>query len=179
MRFLIAKFRESLGAQVFVAFTALIFFICISFIALFVNRQHTTLLSDWEQNGRLLAKMLAYQSRIGVFSENEEILKPSVESLFQYETVTGAAIYNSNGKVLTWEVRKNNGVRAQVPGEVGTAEKGIFKRISDHAELPVFQLKDTMVVWAPVWSGSSLPINDSPYFENGGKAKDSTRQNSF
>ncbi len=169
MGFLYAKFRESLGAQVFFTFTVLIFFICVSFIGLHVNRQHTTLVFDWEQNGKLLANILAYQSRIGVFSENEEILKAPVESLFQQGTILEAAVYNADGKLILREVRARDDAPSPASEPGLSAEENIFSRMSDAASFLVFQHEDTMVVWAPVMSGSTLPAGESPYFENGGK----------
>ena len=153
MGFLYTKFRESLGAQVFFAFTILIFFICVSFIGLYVNRQHKTLVSDWEQNGKLLAKILAYQSRIGVFSENEEILKAPVESFFQHETVLEAVVYSMDGRLLLREARVYEEPIPQISRPVLSAGGDIFSRMSDELSSLVFQHKDTMVVWAGTASG--------------------------
>jgi len=167
MKFLIEKIRENLGAQVFSAFTVLIFIICFSFVLFFVNRQHTVMVSDWEQNGKLLARSLAYQSRIGVFSENEEILKSPLDNLFQHETVLEADVFNAEGSVIARSARSGEG--ASEPGEGTTAEKEMLGRMTGPDVLPVLHSKNEMTVWAPVMSGSTLPLVDSPYFENPGR----------
>jgi len=164
MKFLFEKFRENLGAQVFLGFTVLIFIICSSFILFFVNRQHTVMLTDWEQNGKLLAKSLAYQARIGVFSENEEILQSPLETLFQHETVLEAAIYNEKGRIIVRTDR--NGEKIDTTGEGVADVKAILEQMTGPDILPVLHSKYEMAIWAPVMSLGSLPIGNSPYFDD-------------
>jgi signal transduction histidine kinase/CheY-like chemotaxis protein len=172
MNFFFETFRRNLGAQVFLAFTGLIFIICLSFILFFVNRQHTVMLSDWEENGQLLAKSLAYQSRIGVFSENEVILKAPLEALFQHETVLDAAVYNGDGRVIVWTDRSLS--VGQASGGTDDAGSKIFEKITGPDSLQVVHLKNSMAVWAPVMSSGALSVEDSPFFET---AADSAEEN--
>jgi signal transduction histidine kinase/ActR/RegA family two-component response regulator len=175
MSLIVRKFRESLGVQVFSAFTALIVIISFSFILFFVNRQHTVMISAWEENGRLLAKILAYQSRIGVFSENEEILRAPMESTFQHATVLEANVYNAGGTSIARRVRYGNGtigVKENGGNSSNAADRDVIDSISGPNNMPVYHLENAMAVWAPVMSESAVSIEDDLYFDNPGPEED-------
>ena len=94
---LLKSLNENFGIKVFAAFTLFIFIISFSFTSFFIHRQGKSLRESLIKNGRLLARILAHNSRIGVFSENEELLRGPVEGIFQQEGVLEVSVFNLEG----------------------------------------------------------------------------------
>lgn len=155
-------YKENFGTKVFLLFT-LFFFVIFSLLTLFhINHHsdyfHNTLLND----GSLMAKVLAYNTRIGVFSENEAMLDIPVESLFQREEVSEVSIFNAHGKLLKKKTRKEDAI------------KYIDKKLNDDEKIrTLIELKNpfhienptTVEFWGPVTSSPAYQMKESPYFE--------------
>ncbi|MBW2369650.1 MAG: hypothetical protein JRH15_17400 [Deltaproteobacteria bacterium] len=149
-------FRQKFSTQVFLAFTLFICALSMAFILVFLHYQNKSLVSDLEKSGRLMAEILAYESRIGIFSENKTLLETPVAGILQHVTVLSVSAYNLKGAVL---VRK---MRDDIPPQI----------ISDFAHVPaVSELylsggtatdirfshqQQVMAVWAPVMSGTGI-----------------------
>lgn len=102
---LLKTLNENFGIKVFAAFTLFIFIISFSFTSFFIHRQGESLRESLIKNGRLLARILAHNSRIGVFSENEELLRGPVEGIFQQGGVLEVSVFNLEGELLTKQER--------------------------------------------------------------------------
>jgi signal transduction histidine kinase/ActR/RegA family two-component response regulator len=162
------KFHEKFGFKVFAAFIIFIFVISTSFAAFFIHKQRQFLTNTLIKNGILLARILAYNSRIGVFSENEQLLNDPVEGIFQKEEVLEVTVFNLEGGLLKkrtisrTDPDKESGDSLQKPGKI---RNEIFDRLRTSLVPFYLQGSDTLEFWSPVISGSSYLIEGSPFFE--------------
>jgi hypothetical protein len=102
------SYRENLSVQIFMAFTVLIFSISLAFSALTVYHQKKALIVELEDTGKLLIKTLAYSCRIGVFSENTELLQTPVTGVFQHENVLEVSVFNTKGTTILQKVARGD-----------------------------------------------------------------------
>ena len=91
---------EKFGVKIFLAYALFIFFISLSFIAYYIHHQSGFLTNTLIKDGKMLSGILAYNSRIGVFSENSDLLKDPIEGIFQYKGVLEASVFNLKGQLL-------------------------------------------------------------------------------
>src|SRR3989304_1143504 len=97
--------EKRLDTKIIAIVTFFIFLVSFSFTTFFYYHQSKTATDRLIQNNLLLAGILAYNSRIGVFSENEELLRNSVDGIFQQEETVEVSIYNLNGRRLLMRER--------------------------------------------------------------------------
>ncbi len=161
-------FREKFGLKIFAASCIFIFVISASFAAFFIHQQREFLTDTLIKNGIVLARILAYNSRIGVFSENEQLLDDPVDGIFQKEEVMEVSVFNLEGGLL-----KKRTIPPTGTGNLSEESPGIFPKTRDvifdrlRTSVSPFYLKgsDTLEFWSPVVSGSSYLVEGSPFFE--------------
>ncbi len=146
------------------AFLLLIFLISASFIFLLSHNQQKTLTADLEKNGILLAEILAYQARLGVYSENKIILQGPIESLFQHRHILEAAVYNLEGTQIAGRKRGET-IPPAVRQPANTDTVTFIKQVTDTLSPVVDHLEDRALVWAPVMSGTGLKPEKSLLME--------------
>src|SRR4030065_602410 len=123
-------FKKKFGIKIFAMVTFFIFVISFSFTAFFYHYQSKSLTDALIQNNLLLAGILAYNSRIGVFSESEELLKNPVDGIFQQEETLEVSIYNLKGRLLTR--RERSGIEDEKkPDKTNKEVEGIEPGILD------------------------------------------------
>ncbi len=167
MRFDIARLiKEKFGVQVFVAISALIFLLSLSSILLLCRFQYSTMISELESNGKLIAQMLAYQSRIALFSENEAMLRTPAESAFQNATVIGVRLFTQEGKLVIERRRQNEADSLPLPQDAVPGIQVLMRRLSRSLTPLVFHTEDFLVVWATVKWENSFPVEETLYSEN-------------
>lgn len=92
--------NENFSIKLFTLFAFFVFIIFFSFTAVFIHLEGKSLNDSLVRDGSLLAGVLAQNTRIGVFSENEELLKArwnlsfkgEISYVFKYKT--GMACYH-------------------------------------------------------------------------------------
>src|SRR5512135_1371106 len=92
--------RESFSMKAFLNFTVFITIMALSFTLFFIVQQRRSLRNELIKKGALLTEFFAYSSRIGVFSENDELLEGSVRGLMQNKEILSASICASDGRLL-------------------------------------------------------------------------------
>lgn len=92
--------KKKFSIKVFFTLTVIICLISTSFTIINIHHQSKTLTNHLIQNGKLLTEILAYNSRIGVFSENEELLRDIVDGIFHQKGVLEVTVFNPEGKLL-------------------------------------------------------------------------------
>jgi len=119
-------------------------------------------------NNLLLAGILAYNSRIGVFSENEELLRNPVGGIFQQEETVEVSVYNLNGHLLKRQER--SGIedvkkpdKADKPG--GQIEPRIFDKLKASTSPFYLENKNKMDFWSPVVASSGHRTAESLFIE--------------
>jgi hypothetical protein len=87
-------FKESFRAKMFALFALLILIISVAFIALYVQHESTTRKLRLVTEGELLARLLAYNSRLAVFSGQESVLNQAADAILQYhDAIISASVY--------------------------------------------------------------------------------------
>ena len=92
--------REHFAHKIFAAFTLFIFFISIAFAAVFIQHESDALVESLKADGRVLSKIIAHNARLGIFSENKEIVTDTVEGFFRHEAITEISAFTAEGNLL-------------------------------------------------------------------------------
>lgn len=164
---LLKIFRENFSIKVFVTFSLLIIIVASSFTCLFILRERKELTDNLRRKGELIAELLAYNSRLGVFAENKELLKNSAEGFFQYGEVVSLSIFTTEGKQLL-EQRKQ---KSKTQGKEAETEQEKLRYIADRIRRSgsPFYLEgasDTVEFWAPVLASSRHFSKEFPFVDN-------------
>ncbi len=160
------RFRKSFQLEVFLAVTALVLFLSLSFIFLMLRFQHQGMNQDLENKGKLMAEILAHQSRLGLYSENTSMLKSPIDALFAYKEVMSVALYSANKQVVIEKERENPASRLTT--ESSGKPSGIEflpDRIPLKSSSSVLHCRDNLLIWMPVMFGDTFSITDPLYFK--------------
>jgi PAS domain S-box-containing protein len=108
---LIKSFRHTLGQsfafKVLCAFIAVIILVLTTFTVFAVLREGQKEKSSLEEQGEMLARIVARNSIVGVYSENKQILGNITESIISLKNVVAVVIYNADfNKILS--VKRTN-----------------------------------------------------------------------
>ena len=157
--------NEKFGVKLFALFAVFIIIISFSFTVFFIDHQRQSLRDALINKGQLLARVLAFSSRIGVFSENENLLKDPIEGILSQEGVLEVSIFNLRGDVL----RKEEGPGIKNPKEStkGAEREGneIPLRVRESRVPAYFEGKDTVQFWSPVSAGAAYSTVESLFLD--------------
>jgi len=162
---LLKIFNENFGVKVFIKFIFFVILICFSFTTFFILQQSKSLTDNLIKEGELLAKLLSYNSRLGVFVENKDLLMNSVEGLLQHEKVLSVSIFTMEGNLLIEEERQGRKTQGQSVKVDHNKLKHIIERIKKSKSSFYFEGADTFEFWAPVIPGLSYPVGESLFFD--------------
>ena len=160
--------QEKFAVRVFAAFTAVIAMTSISYTFFCVYNERDTLTEAVINKGKLLSEMLAYSSKIGVFSENQTLLASVVEGIFQTQEVLEVSIFNAGGELLKERRRTDSLQRplAAIEREQKPANH-LFERLKESASSLKLEAKDYFEFWAPVTVGSGYSQEEILILETG------------
>jgi signal transduction histidine kinase len=162
-------FQKNFSIKIFSFFAFFILIITFSFTAFFFRQESKSLTDALIQNNLLLADILAYSARIGVFSENEELLRNPVDGIFQQKETVEVSIFNVNGRLLKRQERygKEN-VRApdKTDKSGGQIAPGIIDKLKVAANPLYFENEDTIDFWSPVIASSGYGAAEDLFMEN-------------
>ncbi len=163
---LLKIFNEKFSARLFIKFTIFIIIISSSFTVFFIQYQNRSLTDTLIKKGELLARILAYNSRLGLFSENKEMLKDPVLGILRQDEVMGVSIFTVEGKLLRKDVKSGiNSPKRLDKGDVKRQDK-LFEKLKE-SESPLYlESSDKFEFWAQVISSSSYITEESLFFEN-------------
>ncbi len=147
-------FRESFGVRVFVAFAFLIAVISFSFTAFLIHSERKSLTDSLNNKGELLSKILAYSSRIGVFSENEALLEDPIKGVFLQEGVLEVSVFNLKGELLKRQEDPGIKEREKPVWEGEQSTDRIFNALGESVSPLYIEYEDVFQFWAPVVSGT-------------------------
>ncbi|MCP4686550.1 MAG: sensor histidine kinase [Desulfobacterales bacterium] len=162
------KLGEHFFTKVFVAFGIFISIISLAFTSFFIQQQSTTLTDTLATKGRLLSEILAHNTRLGIFFENNEQLQDHMEGILRQVGVKYAYIYNLEGELLLSLQRRDKGGqparRAPIRQDRVKDENSIFKLRARKSTLWE-QVDDGFEFWAAVISGPSHYADASMFFD--------------
>ncbi|MFB0532976.1 MAG: PAS domain S-box protein, partial [Desulfatiglandales bacterium] len=163
---LLKTLNENFGFKVFTAFALFIFVISFSFTSFFIHHQSNSLRNTLIKNGKLLVNILARNSRIGVFSESEDLLKDPVEGVFQQEGVLEASVFNAEGKLLKSKERPEiRTSEKSVDGDRRMTRHQIFEKLKESSSPYYLEGNTKVEFWAPVISSSGYSMEEPLFFK--------------
>lgn len=145
----VTYFRERFGAKVFAVFALFIVVISCCFTVLLLRHQTQSLTEGLVAQGELFVQLLAHSSRLGVFSENQDLLKDSIQGVIQNREIVAAAVFDGNGKLL----RESAKLEEQaVPPSLNERQKEIFSKLRANSSPLHIERAYGLEFWAPVLS---------------------------
>jgi PAS domain S-box-containing protein len=157
------RLKESFRAKVFSLFTFFIVIVSVSFTIFFIRHESQNYQEQLVNEGKLLASLLADNSRLPVFAENREMLGAAADGIIRDNHVTAVAIFAVNGELLA-ETEKSGALRD--PGLKSAAESKRIAAYLGDLQAPVFsQNKNNIIFYSPIISEIVLPTTESLYFK--------------
>lgn len=160
------KPHESFSTRIFFLFNIFIIVISVSFTSFFFQQQRKTLKQGLTNEGVLLAKLLAYNSRLGVYVENEELLNDAVDGIVRHKEVLFVSIHTLAGTPLKEQGRKPSARTGVTAASDWQAKADLLKK---NLEPLVVEGGDTFEFLAPVVSSpayaseEALLTDESPF----------------
>ena len=164
---LLKTLNESFGFKVFAAFALFIFVISFSFTSLFIHHQSNSLKDSLTKKGKLLVNILAHNSRIGVFSENEELLKDPINAALQQEGILEASVFNLEGELLSSKERPEIRTSEKSPKGGGVNRHKILEKLKESSSPQYFAGTSEIAFWSPVITSSSYSTEEPLFFKEG------------
>lgn len=169
---LLKTFKGKFSARVFLWFALFIAAVSCSFTAFFIQYQGKELRENLIRDGELMARLLAYNSRLGVFAEEEKILDNLVNGLFQNRGVLFVSIYTPEGTPVKSQWKEKTGLPKGVGHDEKTWQK-ITKEAQGSKEIFHRETGDGFEFWMPVLRNPVSPGQELMYLgEDSGKQKD-------
>jgi signal transduction histidine kinase len=152
---------EHFNLKLFVVFGIMSFLIIGLFTAFYVFHYSNSLTGTMIKRGLFQAEMLANNSRIGVFSENEDLLNQPVESIFLQDEILEVLVFNLEGRLLKRMEKAGHGIGngADEQGEVN--REGMSGKFMKTTSSFFLEGRDRYDFYAPVLSVSSYSVADS------------------
>jgi signal transduction histidine kinase/CheY-like chemotaxis protein len=97
---IVTYYRKHFSARLFLSFSLLIVIVTVAFTIFFYRYQSSLLTEKAESKGELLASLLAINSRLGVFTENADLLNAPVNGILENSEVLSVTVYTADGKAL-------------------------------------------------------------------------------
>jgi signal transduction histidine kinase len=153
--------NEKFGVKLFALFAAFMIIVSFSFTVFFIDHQRQSLHDSLMNKGQLLARVLAFSSRIGVFSENENLLKGPIEGILRQEGVMEVSILNLQGDLLRQQARPGTVIRKEPTQGVEVIPLGVRESGASG------YLEDTHTVhfWSPVLAGGAFSTEESLFLD--------------
>src|SRR4030043_554909 len=123
--------NERFSLKLFVVFSIMSFLIIGLFTAFYVFHYSKFLTSTIIEEGMFQSTMLANNSRIGVFSENENLLKDPVEAIFQKDKVLEVLVFNLEGRLLKRLERAGQGTGNESDDRDEVNRAGMFSKLKE------------------------------------------------
>jgi len=159
------KAEETFAVKIFLVIILLILVLSVSFTGLFIHNQWRSQTDILTRQGEVLAKLLAFNVRLGVFAENSELLRDPVDGVLQNSEVLQVSVFTLNGNLLIEQRRReaeSSGRHFQLDGK---KKREIFGHLRKaRSKLLADQNEDTMDFWVPVLSGARSTSDEALYF---------------
>lgn len=157
-----SNLKQSFGLKLFKSFTLAIVVVLLIFTTLVVYYQNKAVKEQLVKEGKMLADLLAFNSRTGVFAENAGLLKDAVQGVMNQKNVMGVSIYTAEGGVLISEQKssdwKDPGIRGDGKGTLPKPEEGrLFEVIEEQR---------TVTILTPVILEIPAGGEEALYFDN-------------
>ncbi len=154
-------FKKSFRFKVILIGIVLMLLTCFALTVFFVHNQNRTLNKSLAEQGRLLAQVLGHSAKIGIFSENTDLLAPPVDGIAQQQKVKYVVIFNGDGERLYTagsSLKEPNAQSelpdSQIPDELQDKLRGADGTI-------FFSEPDVLQVWSAVFAAQRYSNSES------------------
>lgn len=154
------NFKEHFSARIFLTFSALMIFVTFAFTIFFFRYQSRSLTEKVESKGELLTSLLAYSARLGVFTENADLLSAPVSGILEDQEVLSVAVYTNDGKTLALQNRP--GSRSFPDAE--KLDTRVGKMLSKTTHSLHFMKNNNFIFWSRVALRPVVTEEDAIYF---------------
>jgi len=158
---LIKLIQEKFVIKFFITFTIIILLVSTLLTAFFIRHQSRSLSHNLIHHGNILSEILASNSRLGVFAENQEWFKDIVDGISKQESIEAVFVYNIEGKQLIKNVTPSKDHEKPFIENNAT----LFKKIRTEKIPHYFETNDEIEFWSPVISSSRYPDEESLFIE--------------
>jgi signal transduction histidine kinase len=157
--------NEKFGVKLFALFAAFMIIVSFSFTLFFIDHQRQSLRDSLINKGQLLARVLAFSSRIGVFSENENLLKDPIEGILRQEGVMEVSIFNLQGDLLGHQERPGTVIRKESTQGAERQGNEISLRLKESRAPGYLEYTHTVQFWSPVLAGGAFSTEESLFLD--------------
>ena len=165
MEKILKTLHENFGIKIFTAFTIFIFIISSAFTTFFIYHQSRSLTDNLIKNGKLLSEILAYDSKLGVFSENEKLLNNAVDGIFQQEEVLEVSVFNLEKKLLKNQKKPGKLDKEKTIFENINGSNNVFERLKTYRSSFYIDSKSKIDFWSPVIVSSGYLNEEALFFK--------------
>ena len=157
--------KESLRGRIFTLLTFLILLISATFIIFHFNNESSSLTERSVTEGNLLARLLAYNSRIAVFAEHTDMLREAADGILQNDDVISATVFSPDGKLLVSRVRTP--YESMVREPEGSNLQSLLAPLLKRKQKSLYREKaDYFEFFAPIEAGAGYTSPESLYFSD-------------
>ena len=152
---------EHFSLKLFVVFGIMVFLIIGLFTAFYLFHYSKFLTSTIIKEGMFQSEMLANNLRIGVFSENEELLKDPAEAIFQQDGILEVLVFNLEGRLLKRLEKTGQGTGNLSDERDAGNRAGMFRKLKETMSPIFLESRYRFDFYAPVLSVSSYSVPES------------------
>jgi len=155
------NFREHFSARIFLAFSFLIVIVTLAFTVFFYRYQSSSLTEKAESEGELLAALLAYNARLGVYTENAGLLSAPVNGILENPEVLSVAVYTADGKVLVLQNRP----ASRLTPDIEKWNAGIGQSLKKSSKPLRLTNGGNFIIWTRVALKPAITAEDALYLD--------------
>lgn len=134
---------------------------CFALTGFFVHYQSVSLNDALIERGRLLARVLSHSAKVGIFSENRDLLRDPVDGTAEQQEVLGVSVFNAEG-VLLCSSLKFQAESVVMDEKIGSELK---ERLGS-SNIPTYESGPASIkVWSAVWSAPGYAKTESLFFK--------------
>jgi hypothetical protein len=167
----VINFKESFGFRIFGAFAVSTVFVIVLFSPFFIYYQEKNIKDHLIMEGKMLTELLSYNSRTGVFAENESMLMEAAEGIMIQKNVIAVSISRADNSTLV--MKRKKGAAESSAGRLHETA-GMFGPEGPAATFSVFEGKSTFEFLSPVTLEPSTTDEEGLYFGNANKDRPGT-----
>jgi signal transduction histidine kinase len=163
MRYLLVRnvLKESFSLKLFRSFAVSIVFVLLVSTPLYVFHQNRIVKEELVKEGKMLADLLAFNSRTGVFAENRALLSDAVQGIMKQKNVSAVSIFTAGGDLLISEQKDTHRGDPGIAGD----RKELFRKPDEGTLLKVIDGEGAIAVVAPVLLEVPGRMGEDIYFD--------------
>ncbi|MCK4819746.1 sensor histidine kinase [bacterium] len=146
----ISRLWGNFAVRVFVCLLAAMTTLVLLHNLFFIHFRQQASDAIWIKESAVLTSLLADNVRIGVFSENRELLEVPIAAVLKQEDVLGVAVMNRDGGVLLAECRKDKDPGGECGGEMKAAWAKLAPQIDNRRQVVHFRKNERLIFAGPV-----------------------------